>query len=701
MAKPTPVTPEEVRALEESIQSIVPGFQMFDYNRFMAVAMHGAVDALRGVKEVQYDDGAISIPLLTRYVCKSPLRKGYGVPFVWWWIYAEMNILAGIDSDPWSQSRWWLWECDIRGTGKCLTMHGSQNSSKTSTSGRFAVVQMVIWTADAVVYIASPHKSHGEDKTWKDTLGQWGDYLKTTAGTNKFLREYKTRINTAKHLVEIWNEGDRYKAVAKFVAADESSTIRGKKSTFHDPSGLRGITLVFVDEFVENPYLDLKGINSNASSNYNFVMLLACNPDPAKTNHPAIREFSAPLDIVNLDRTRHFRWRTAFGLCVRFAWSNCPNRVIGRTRWPYLLDQIRVERAKDKGSNIIDAEVDAWFQGSGASGAPLDEATIKLVGTYKNNPDDRWTTGRPVRFMFLDCAFGGKDPAVAFIGEAGKAMFTAGGDDSVPFERDTIAACAQEILDVRLTFPVTQEWLSEMKDLLAWSGGDWPAAVKTEGVKVGNDLNGNYHCAYLALRACREWGVQPTHFAFDSSQRGDITTILQDFFGRHNIKWWYEGTRKLQDEEKWGRGWFRWPYVYTREDGQDEEKPELWSQYCTQTISMAWFFACEVIKRGWLSRGEQCRKGLDELCSRPIVKRRGGAEGQKDVISKDKLKDMGIKSPAYGETLALGIYFAIRFLGLIKLDEPKTAMHIMEGPASTTFIRGGHNRMPRGLLRMR
>jgi hypothetical protein len=65
------------------------------------------------------------------------------------------------------------------------------------------------------------------------------------------------------------------------------------------------------------------------------------------------------------------------------------------------------------------------------------------------------------------------------------------------------------------------------------------------------------------------------------------------------------------------------------------------------------------------------KRGLDELCARPVVRsRQGQGEGKKDVIGKEKLKDMGQKSPTYGEGLAMCLYFATRFLGLISLGDP-------------------------------
>lgn len=562
----------------------------------------------------------------------------------------------------------------------------THNSGKSAFMGRFAIVQMVAWTGDAVVYATGPKKLHSEDKSWTDTVETWAHYLRKH--TNLFTASLGIKIHVGKHLVTISDESGT--ATAKFVSAEDSSTIRGKKSHSHDASGLRGITLVLVDEFVENPHLDLKGINQNSSSNYNYFQIMGCNPNPELVQHPNLRDFSFPHLVANLDRTRNFRWETPYGLCVRFAWQNCPNNVIGRTRWPYLLDTIRVERQRLKGSVAIDAEVDAWGFGSGARGAPLDEARIKMAGTYE---EPMWN-GPTTRIAVFDCAFGGQDPATAFIAECGPSFFKDRNGDR--YERETISAIGQIIIPVQQEFEVTAEWLEEMDDLMRWTGGKWPEAVNRRGVVIGDKLNGNYSMAYGALKVLREYSVKPEHCTFDSSQRGDCTAIMLDFLGRKNVRWFYEGNRKITDEEQMTAGWPKYPFEYVADENERSGKRLVqWSERCSAVISAIWFQACELISRGHLSSGGNCKQGLLELCSRPITKRKNTAEGKTDVVSKDELKKMGMASPTYAETLAIGIMFATRILRLIKVDEPETTVFQQAEPPSRAFIRSNQMRMMR------
>lgn len=827
------LTRDEIELINQDAQRLVPGFRLFDKDEFID-AVGAAAQELGNDKDVTGTNGKPVMAKLVRKVVTSPKRRGYGVPFVWWWIFFEHEVLKGIDYDPWSEIRWWLFE-ELRGQGKAMTMWGAQNclepstlvrmwdgsakradeivigdrlmgddstvrtvtstcaghapmvrvtpkvgkpfvctenhlvtcvrgfdlsavvdidasalvvmtgdelqrhnlirripvspdvihgeceheftsftvepigvgsfagfevdgnhrflladytvthnSGKTSWMGRFAIVQMIAWVGEAVVYATGPKKLHSEDKSWADSVEMWAKYLQRSKSI--FVQSLDIRIHVGKHLVEISDEHGT--ARAKFVSAEDSSTIRGKKSHTHDSSGLRGITLVLVDEFVENPHLDLKGINQNSSSNFNFFMVLGCNPNPELVSHPNLRDFSFPDTVSNLDRTSAFRWTTPYGLCVRFAWANSPNNIVGWTRWPYLTDAVRVERQRSKGATAIDAEIDAWGFGSGARGAPLDEARIKLAGTYE---EPMWE-GSTTRIAVFDCAFGGQDPATAFIAECGPSFFK--DRNGGRFTRQTIAAIDQVIIPVSQEFVVTDEWLDEMDELLAWTGGSWPEAVKARGLQPGDKLNGNYSMAYGAMRVLRDYSIKAEHCTFDSSQRGDCTSIMLDFLGRKNIRWFYDGSRRIQDEEQLTNGWPKYPIEYVADESAPGGRRAVqWSERCSAVISAIWFQACELISRGHLSNGEMCKKGLAELCARPVTKRKNAKEGKIDVISKDEMKKMGMASPTYAETLAIGIMLAARILKLIRIDEPETTVMIQAAPPSRAFIRSGQSRV--------
>lgn len=681
-----PLTSTEIELLEAEMRKLHPDFRMFDREEFMQVGIQKAAHALRNDKTVLDDSGrVVNIARLARRVVTDVKRECHGVPFAWWWVFVEMEILKGVIRDPWSEARWWIFE-ELRGKGLTHTMWGGQSTGKSSSMGRFCIVKMCVWGADATFYVTGPKKSHSDDKGWKQ-VQDWARHLARSPSMFSLALGITAKVNN--HNIEI-NVADHGTATAKFVSAEESSTIRGKKSHSHDPTGMIGITCVIVDEFVENSNLDLKRINSNAASNYNFFMLLACNPDPDLVGHPSIRAFSWPETTISLDRTLHFRWPTAFGLCTRYAWVNCPNRILGKTRWSYLLDQIRVDRARQKGSTATDSEIDAFGFGSGARGAPLDENQIKLAGTYEI---PIWQ-GPTTRIMAIDCAFGGQDPATAWISEAGPAVFRA--TDDAAIAKNVISSIETVTLPVTQSFTVTQEWIEEMDELLAYSGGSWPETTRISPVVPGMQLNGNYSMGYEALKCMREFQVPAGNVTFDSSQRGDCTSIMLDFLGRQNVSWYYEGSRSIKDEENLAPNWYKTPLEYER-TGTEEVRPKLWSESVSSTISMLWFSACESIKRGFLVNGKTCKTGLEELCARPVVKRRGTSEGKKDVLSKDQLKLMGQKSPTNAEVICFGMYFATRFLGLIQLEKPKEKavfVHV-ESPAFNQFIQGSRRAFTR------
>lgn len=685
------ITAEEQREITRWMEMLAPGYRIYDEQAVMD-AIPRAAGVLIKDKSI-YSDGQINFARLMRRVITDPRRNGYGVPFVWWWIAFERKLMPGITQDPWSEVKWWLWN-EMRGKRQVLTLWGSQSSGKSSWGARFAVVQMAAWLQDAEIYVGGPYKSHTEDKAWNE-LRKWVVYLRKTAGSNPFIASLNLAFADSSEACSVYDRDNQGAAgVARFVALESASAVQGKKSSHHDESGMVGIIMLLIDEFVENPGLRLKQAESNIASNYNFFGLLACNPLPELVQHPAVLPFSEPTEVhrATLRRESNFRWRTAYGLVARFCWQNCPNRFLGRTVWAYLLTQIRVDTATRKGSDVIDAQVDAWGWGTGTRNAPLDEAAIRMAGTY-NSPETMggWQSDR-TRFMHIDAAFGGADPATYTILEAGKATIF---HTAVAVTKDVISGVEQGPIPVNADFRATAEWLAEMAELFAYSGGGFPHTTEAQRPQPGDAMGGGWDLAGKVLKIAQEFEVPVTNITFDSSQRGDCTATLLDALGRRNVRWFYEGSRKLTDEEALLRGgWYKWPYSYELNDATGHDEPIPWSAYCSQTISMIWFFGCELIRHGYLVNGEKVKKGLEELCARPVVRgRQGQTEGRRDVLGKEKLKDMGMKSPTWGEGLATALYFAVRFLNLIQLEGPKLTVSVAAPITQESIIRApGTNR---------
>lgn len=686
------ITQEEQRELTRWMQMLASDYRIYDHRQLMTTGVENAAAKLKKAPEI-YLNTQMNLARLIRRVVTDPERHGYGIPYEWWWIALEAFLMRGITQDPWSEVKWWIWN-EMRGTQGVLTLWGSQNSGKSSWGARFGVVQMAAWLRDAQIYVGGPFKAHTSDKAWAE-LVNWARFLKATANKNAFTIGLNLGFTVSEEMCTVFDRGNEVNSgVASFVALESASAVQGKKSSHHDESGLIGIVMLEIDEFIENPGLKLKQAEGNVASNYNFFGLLSCNPLPEKVQHPAVLPFSEPTDVNRntLRRDLHFKWKTAHGQVARFAWQNCPNRFLGRTVWPYLLTQARVKTAQGKGSDIIDSQIDAWGWGIGIKNAPLDEASIRTAGTY-NSPETMggWQTDQ-VRAMHIDCAFGGNDPATYHIIEAGVATILFG---QAGVTRKVFSCVEQDKIGIEADFRATDEWLEQMERLFAWSGGGFPPMTRYQKIQPGDLMGGSWHLAGKVLQIAFDNEVQPTHICFDSSQRGDCTDIMLSALGRHNVRWWYEGSRKLTDEEGLMRGgWYKWPYNYELNEETGMEEPTLWSKYCSQTISMIWFFACELIRHGYVLNGMQMKKGLDELCARPIARgRQGQGEGRKDVLGKDKLKEMGIPSPTWGEGLATVLYFATRFLGLVEIDAPKLTTSIAPAITVESIIRApGSNR---------
>lgn len=679
------ITADDERLLNFEMQKLCPGYRVFCNDEFMR-AVSRAAAVYQKDKRVLIK-GSVNLALLMRRVLTDFSQDGHGVPFGWWWIAFESHMLLGIKQDPWTEVKWWLW-LELRGKGENLTMWGCQNSLKTSWMARFAVVQMAVWLEDAEVYVAGPYKAHTDDKAWNE-LKKWIIHLRKNP--NQFTSALNLGFKDEADSCKILDKESGRAGTAKFISLENASAAQGKKAAEHETRGLRGILLLIIDEFIENPQLKLRQAEGNVASNYAYFGLLACNPLPEKVQHPSLLPFSEPCDVnrQDLHRDQNFRWRTIYGLCVRFAWKICPNNILGRTVWPYMLTKERMERARKKGNDIIDSQVDAWGFGSGARNAPLDEASIRMAGTYNQA---QWDI-TPERLVHIDCAFGGSDPATYTILDAGLATII---NNDNWMKRRVFAGVEQGVMSIDADFIATKDWIDEMMFLFGHTGGGFPTTTHVQSVKPGDRMGGGWHLAYKTLKVLFDHDIPATHCSFDSSQRGDCTTIMIEALGRDNVSWYYEGSRKLTDEEsKLGDDWYKWPYQYEeKDDATGQMKPILWSKYCSQCISMIWFFACELIRHGYLIEGTRVDKGLIELCARTVVRgRQGQTEGRRDVLGKTEMKKMGLASPTWGEGLATALYFGTRFLRLIQIDGPQLATTIAQALTLTQVIRAPGNNL--------
>lgn len=650
------------------MRDMVDDFEIFDPIKFKEAKIRAYED--NRIDPDLYVEHEFAVGKLLVKVCSDLNKNGYGVPHVWWWIALQYDLFPHLKHDPWNEVKWWVWY-KHRGKKHVATLWGSQNTSKSSFMAIFAVVQMIVWGPDCYVYVAGPVKAHAEDKVVAEIFKM----MRFLMEGQQYNRHREMNVVSIGLGIKCYNtKGDGYieswkgKASLNYVAIEQASSVQGKKTDHHDETGQKGIFLFMVDEFIENPYNQIKEGLANVRSNFNFFGIFACNPMPEKVQHPALRSFSMPYNVTGLTKAKSFAWRTRYGGCYRFSWQNCPNNLLGRTEYPYLLDQSRVDTQMDTDEeSLIAAQIDAWGFGSGSRNAPLDEASIRMAGSYA---DVVWIAPTE-KVAAFDCAFGGSDPAGVCILEAGKVQRRS--SDGEAYEKTVFSGMEQLTFMADEDFHATQDWIDELEEIFAYTGGGWPEGERFANVVPGQFMGGAWDMAKKAGDIIVKYGIPPQNVTFDASQRADCADAMMAVIGRKNIKWWYEGSRSIKDEENLtSNGWLFFPFRYEKSVESGEKVPVLWSDRVSQTSSMIWFMACEMIKAGFITNGGVLQRAFDELCSRPIEwGRKGQGSGKKDVMSKAKLKQMKIKSPVYGETLAMAMYYGTRFCGLVNLGEPK------------------------------
>jgi hypothetical protein len=686
------ITPQERQLLEERMQAVVPGFKMLDRQKLREAVQRAAQDNQHITDPSLYFEHQFATLRLLVKVCRDVEQNGYGVPHIWWFIELQYQLFPHLMADPWNEVKWWTW-VENRGKRRVVTLWGSQNSLKSSWMALFCVVQMVVWGPDCYAYVAGPVKAHADDKIMQGITDRLDEITAVVTGKSS---DYTHRaiLNCLQLKCQHTKEDgfvESFSGVARFkyIAIENPSSIQGKKTKGHE-DGRKGIMLVMVDEFIENPYNRLKQGFGNVKSNSNFFAILSCNPDPEKVQHPNLRAFSMPHNTSGLSKEKSFAWRTKWGRCYRFGKQNSPNMILGRTEYPYLLNDGMIDAQEETAEEaLIAAQVDAWGFGSGVRNAPLNEAAIRMSAAFDT---PIWTTPTD-RVAAFDCSFGGSDPAGVCILDAGKVLRRS--QDGTGTERAIFSAVDQITFEIDEDFYASQDWLDEMDAVFSYTGGGWPEGERFAEVKPGQFMGGAWNMAKQAGEIAMKYGVLPQNVTFDASQRADCADAMMAVFGRKNIRWWYEGSRSIKDEEALTlTPWYYFPFRYEKSGLNGTKEPVLWSDRVSQTSSMIWFFACEAIKAGFLMNGAPLQAAFDELCARPVEWGRAGqGSGRKDVMSKAKMKKEKMKSPVYGETLAMAMYFGTRFCGYVDLEAPKwltTEVKQTLAPQMSRIIQGRH-----------
>src|SRR5690606_16730674 len=187
-------------------------------------------------------------------------------------------LRTAITVDPIGDGEFYGWTVDkdnmfLLGDG-CVT----NNSGKSMWAATFPLVQLIVWEQDCKSYLSGPYKSHTDDKVWAELQTQLaivknhGIPIKDAYGVELIENKNEILVKT-----------DQGQGLIKFIASQEAASIIGSKTKDHsDTSGRKGISMLAIDEYVENTNTDFSRGFANFRSNYNSLLVLACNPDPSR-----------------------------------------------------------------------------------------------------------------------------------------------------------------------------------------------------------------------------------------------------------------------------------------------------------------------------------------------------------------------------------------------------------------------------------
>jgi hypothetical protein len=684
-------TPAEVDLVEARMGQLVPGYRLCDYDAVTAWLVSCSVE------------GESRPSQLRRVLNEDPFRKVEnedgswtsvvdGVPEAWFWLMFHRMLAPFRVPNPLTEIKWWCWVEMGRGRRAAANWWGGQSTMKSSFFGEFAYVQAAVWGRMAIGYVAGPWKNAMDDKVWGSALRDFAQEVEVH--NPEVLAELGISVTQTAEYFRM-KAGTMGQAEYKAVALAQAATVQGRKANQHG-DGRRGITLLIVDEAIENSnIMALKGWR-NLRSNVNAYFLTGCNPDPTLVMQPNVKAFCEPIarSPSQMRSARDFAWRTRIGWTFRLAWDNCPNKLLGRTEYVFMLNQGMMDAGESDEADARAGQFLAWGFGEGSSGAITDRARQVAGGVF-----DTFTwVSREHTVLCLDPAHGGRDPAVVTELASGKV--------SREVDRGTsrvIAGVRQEEVQVHRDYVADDRFFNDLQRLVdgGFTTSDAAEGIRVYAARMDNLVGSNYKLALDFAVLAFERGVPASHLTFDSSQRADFFGPMTQLIGANNLLWYYEGTRKLSAYPDWEI----WPPETRSRSGH--VFPILWKDRHSETMTALSIELANLAHSGYVVGGENIERGLDEMGTRPVVKR--GA--RMDLVSKAEMKKsiaaggLGLPSPAFAETLVMGAHLLIHHMGAINLGE-KTELRVSEGGSTAglpegIFLGGGRPGIRGEVQRMR
>jgi hypothetical protein len=630
MSAPPPSAKTLAELFEEDGRRLIPDFQLYDQRRMIPV-----IDQARQLYDMpQASDAAICVFVL-RDGAEEAAERDMGIPAAWWWITLAAELVPEHELHPWFEVGWWAFE-KSRGKRETNTLWGSASTGKTQFFTSLALVNLVVWEpGDAFVFITGPWMNSSDDKIWGNIYSQcarWKD------SPPRCFREIGTTVSVTDTECEFRGSGSGFASTVKFVSLRNAAAIQGQKQRVGSTGAKRGVLLVLSDELVKNPVAcrQLAVAEGNVVSVANFHGVVAFNPLPQEVQHADALDWSAPTEVgVNaLSPDTAFTWRTMRGTLYRFGWDNGPNRHSLRPIFPFLINEEQRAAQIARGRENEAGMVAAWGWGESSNGSAMTHADTQKPHLQKTPLWNR----PPVRVLFVDPALGGNDPMVGTVIEFGQTII-----DGKP--RHVISGVEQFRIPVTRRHTLTQADWDDFVRISKKYGGR-----PLEQLPVGSEIDSKWHMTLGALRSAERLQIPAGHVSFDASQRADVFQPMAAAFGR--VPWFYEGSRRLTDDEG---VWPHWPPHFIPETAQMKR----WSDEYGKIISVAWRFTERLVAAEKIYGLAAMTRGLNEMLGRPWIC--STSTGKKDVLGKEKLGH----SPCYGETLALSIYFAVRFCGAL------------------------------------
>lgn len=326
-----------------------------------------------------------------------------------------VNTIWGPHNDR-QHFRWSPWgdrKLDAACAHKYLAVSGCANSEKSDFFAVWAIVNFIAAPTETMVLITSTSLKESRGRIWGRVEDYWlaaqhvcGDALPgklvSSVGMIRFndpTGEYKTSDRCGIHLIA----GEKKK----------------EKESIGKMIGLKNQRVLFIaDELPELSHAILEAAFSNLAANPEFQLIGIGNPASIYDPHGVLSKPKHGWASVSVADDE---WETERGYQIRFDATKSPNVLAGKTLYPWLPTQAKIDAAmSDTGGEDSAAFWRMWrgfWCPHGATESVVSEADIIKFACDTHRV--RWKTP-PVEFSFFDPGFTtGGDRSIAMFGKFG------------------------------------------------------------------------------------------------------------------------------------------------------------------------------------------------------------------------------------------------------------------------------------------